>query len=239
MKILSMIGGSLAPMLLLLAAQAQTQAQAAPDNLAAARCERFITADVVAIDQAMMINRLGTSQPGGMVYALRGDVVAVSGNTPGPGNAQLRPGKRPRPMVLRANVGDCLMVNFQNWLKPASVNPNPVTKNASVHVAGMELVSSIRDDGSFVGNNAVSASGTDSGIIAPGKAISYRLFAAEEGSFLLYSMAGQEQLTYGLFGSVNVQPRGSEWYRSQVTQAEMQQASVTGATGYQIGRAHV
>jgi hypothetical protein len=112
MKFLSMIGGSLAPILLMLAAQAQ--AQTAPDNLAAARCERVVTADVVAIDQAMMINRLGTSQPGGMVYALRGDVVAVSGSTPGPGNAQLRPGKRPRPMVLRANVGDCLVVNFQN-----------------------------------------------------------------------------------------------------------------------------
>ncbi|BBB67475.1 hypothetical protein UNDYM_3222 [Undibacterium sp. YM2] len=70
MKFLSMIGGSLAPILLMLAAQAQ--AQIAPDNLAAARCERVVTADVVAIDQAMMINRLGTSQPGGMVYALRG-----------------------------------------------------------------------------------------------------------------------------------------------------------------------
>ncbi len=232
MKFLSMIGGSLAPILLILAAQAH--AQTAPDILAAARCERVVTADVVAIDQAMMINRLGTSQPGGMVYALRGDVVAVSGSVPGPGNAQLRPGKRPRPMVLRANVGDCLVVNFQNWLKPASVNPNPVTKNASVHVAGMEAVSSIRDDGSFVGNNAVSPSGNDSGIIAPGRAMTYRLYAAQEGTFLLYSMAGQEQLTYGLFGSVNVQPRGSEWYRSQVTQAEMQQASGTSATGYPV-----
>ncbi|MBC3909716.1 cupredoxin domain-containing protein [Undibacterium umbellatum] len=230
MKILSMIGGSLAPMLFMLAAQTQ----AAPDNSVAARCERTITADVVAIDQAMMINRLGTSQPGGMVYALRGDVVAVSGSTPGPGNAQLRPGKRPRPMVLRANVGDCLMVNFQNWLKPANVNPNPQTKNASVHIAGMELVSSIRDDGSFVGNNAFSPSGNDSGIIAPGRSMTYRLYAAEEGSFLLYSLAGQEQLTYGLFGSVNVQPRGSEWYRSQVTQAEMQLASANGTAGYPV-----
>ncbi|BBB61418.1 multicopper oxidase [Undibacterium sp. KW1] len=233
MKFLSMIGGSFAPILLMLAAQAH--AQAAPDNLAAARCERIVTADVVAIDQAMMINRLGTSQPGGMVYALRGDVVAVRGSTPGPGNAQLRPGKRPRPMVLRANVGDCLVVNFQNWLNRPHSNSNPpATRNASVHVAGMELVQTITDDGAFVGNNPVSATGDASGIIQPGKAITYRLFAAEEGSFLLYSLAGQEQLTYGLFGSVNVQPRGSEWYRSQVTQAEMQQASVTGTAGYPV-----
>ncbi|MFZ6743695.1 hypothetical protein ACO0LC_10750 [Undibacterium sp. JH2W] len=231
MKILSMIGSSLAPMLLVLA----TQAHAAPDNLAAGRCERSISADVVAIEQAMMINRLGTAQPGGMVYALLGDVVAVRGNTPGPGNAQLRPGKRPRPMVLRANVGDCLVINFQNWLnRPYSNSNPPATRNASVHVAGMELVQTITDGGSFVGNNAISATGYASGIIQPGKAITYRLFAAEEGSFLLYSMAGQEQLTYGLFGSVNVQPRGSEWYRSQVTQAEMQQASGTSATGYPV-----
>ena len=233
MKILSMIGGSVAPMLLLLAAQ--TQAQAAPDNAAVARCERTITADVVAIEQAMMINRLGTSQPGGMVYALRGDVVAAHGSTPGPGNAQLRPGKRPRPMVLRANVGDCLVVNFQNWLnRPYSNSNPPATRNASVHVAGMELVQTIADDGGFAGNNPVSATNYASGIIQPGKAITYHLFAAEEGSFLLYSLAGQEQLIYGLFGSVNVQPRGSEWYRSQVTQADMQQASVTGATGYPV-----
>ncbi|MFZ6720473.1 hypothetical protein [Undibacterium sp. Ji49W] len=229
MKIFPLIGCTLALML-------GTQAEAAPvSNLSSGRCERTVTADVVAIDQAMMINRLGTSQPAGMVYALRGDVVAINGGSAGPGNAQLRPGKRPRPMVLRANVGDCLVVNFQNWLRLPNANPDqPVTRNASVHVAGMDLVQSIADDGSFVGNNPVSSAGNNSGIIAPGKAISYRLFAAEEGSFLLYSMAGQEQLTYGLFGSVNVQPRGSEWYRSQVTQAEMQQASIAGTTAYPV-----
>ncbi|MFZ6765669.1 hypothetical protein ACO0LM_01195 [Undibacterium sp. Di26W] len=124
MKIFPLIGCTLT---LLLA----TQAQAANSG----RCERTIAANVVAIDQAMMINRLGTSQPGGMVYALQGDVVAVSGTRPEPGNAQLRPGKRPRPMVLRANVGDCLVINFQNWLKPSNVNPKPpARKNGCVAI---------------------------------------------------------------------------------------------------------
>ena len=36
-----------------------------------------------------------------------------------PGKVQLRPDKRPRPIVLRANVGDCLTIEFEN-LKPAN-----------------------------------------------------------------------------------------------------------------------
>ncbi|HEY8024305.1 MAG TPA: hypothetical protein VIF60_07055 [Burkholderiaceae bacterium] len=234
MKVITVFGGMLA---LLMASQVQA---ATSGN---GGCERTISADVVAIDQAMMINRLGSSRPGGMIYALRDDVVAVNSSIPlGQGNAQLRPGKRPRPLTLRANVGDCLVINFQNWLRNAPSAGQPVTRDVSIHVAGMELaesikdgvaVKSITDDGTFVGQNPVTANGSDGGIIAPGKSISYHLYAAEEGAFLLYSMAGQEQLTYGLFGSVNVQPRGSEWYRSQVTQADLQMASaMDGKTGY-------
>ena len=51
---------------------------------------------------------------------------------------------------------------------------------------------------------------------------------------MLYSMGSQSQLTYGLFGAVNVQPKGSEWYRSQVTQQELSAASRPGTNGYPI-----
>src|SRR5215471_3539725 len=72
-----------------------------------AQCKRMITADVVAIPQPIMMNRLGAAIPGGMIFALRRDTVAQKGT-------QLRTDKRPRPIVLRANVGDCLTVNFEN-----------------------------------------------------------------------------------------------------------------------------
>src|SRR4051795_11384866 len=77
-------------------------------------CARTVLADVVAFDQVFFWNRLGAVQPQGMMYALRRDVVPISGTELTPGNVQLRPGKRPRPLVLRVNAGDCLQIEFQN-----------------------------------------------------------------------------------------------------------------------------
>src|SRR5215475_3969886 len=95
---------------------------------AQAPCERIIKADVVALDQAFYNNRLGAFQAGGMVFALRRDVVStvVPGGPLTPGKVMLRPDKRPRPIVLRATAGDCLQISFQNLLDKVAevVNPN-------------------------------------------------------------------------------------------------------------------
>src|SRR5215212_8405514 len=40
-------------------------------------CIRTITADVVALDQPLVFNRLGAMNPGGMIFALRNDVKAI------------------------------------------------------------------------------------------------------------------------------------------------------------------
>jgi len=49
----------------------------------------------------------------------------------------------------------------------------------------------------------------------------YKLYAKAEGTFLMYTMgdtsSNGNQLINGLFGALNVQPAGAEWYRSQVT----------------------
>jgi hypothetical protein len=68
-----------------------------------------VKARVVALDQLFWLNRLGTSQPGGMIFALERDVVPT-GSTPKlkAGAVKLRDSKRPRPLVLRVNQGDCL-----------------------------------------------------------------------------------------------------------------------------------
>jgi hypothetical protein len=96
---------------LLLLMTVSTQAQTTPV------CERTIKADVVALDQVIMFNRLGAVNPAGMIYALKQDVVAID-STKGivAGNVKLRGDKRPRPIVLRLNIGDCLRINFQNLL---------------------------------------------------------------------------------------------------------------------------
>ena len=143
----------------------------------AATCQRSITADVVALDQVVFYNRYGAVNPQSTIYALREDVVDMSGVPCGqggactPGNVVLRPDKRPRPITLRMNVGDCLTVKFQNLLAgfpppnplaPAIPNADvPLTRNVGMHVNGMQLVSNISDDGSNVGANP-------SGLAAPG-----------------------------------------------------------------------
>jgi hypothetical protein len=194
-------------------------------------CSRTIQANVVAFDQVFFYNRLGAVNPAGMIYALRRDVAPIDtalGLTAG--NVQLRPDKRPRPIVLRMNVGDCLRINFQNLLDPNRADENqPATRTASVHVQGLQLVSSINSDGSNVGVNP-------SSLVAPGGSATYIYYAGREGNHLLYSTAattGGEgnggTLPMGLFGSVNVQVKGAEWYRSQLTAREMQLAT-TGQT---------
>jgi len=188
-------------------------------------CDREISADVVALDQPFLWNRLGAAQPHGMIYALRRDVVPTGGGG-GPltaGQVRLRDGKRPRPLVLRMNVGDCLTIEFQNLLASSGFHNNqPATRKASVHVVGMQLADSIASDGSYVGTNA-------SSLVAPGASTSYKIYGEREGGYLMYSagaMTGGEgnggSLNAGLFGAVIVEPASSKWYRSQITAEDME-----------------
>jgi hypothetical protein len=195
-------------------------------------CERIVKAEVVAFDQVFFYNRLGAVNPAGMIYALRRDVQPKSGTTLTAGNVRLKDYKRARPVVLRMNIGDCLQITFQNLLDPNRADDNqPATRTASIHAVGLQLKNSILDDGSNVGVNP-------SSLIEPEKTIVYTLYAEKEGNHLLYSTAattGGEgdggSLPMGLFGSVNVEPRGAEWYRSQITEADLRLAQKRNADG--------
>jgi hypothetical protein len=203
---------------------------------ASAACSRTITADVVALDQPLMFNRLGATNVNGMMYALKRDVVASGSGSPGPGNATLRLDKRPRPLVLRVAAGDCLTVNFENWLTPSAnphnaqvpamtVNDQVADRYAGFHAQGMQLVGGMADDSSFVGKNADS-------LAAPGGTAVYHWYAEHEGTFLVTSYGASfggdgtaGNSANGLFAAVNVEPAGSKFYRSQLTEEEMRLAS--------------
>ncbi len=131
-----------------------------PGGLDDPRIKRVVRAEVVALDQAFLCNRLGAAMPQGMIFALKRDVVSSQNpqEMPSAGCVTLRPGKRARPIVLRANVGDCLEITFTNLLCPIPrfFTPpveQPVTREAGVHVAGLELVGAINSDASYVGLN--------------------------------------------------------------------------------------
>ncbi len=247
-------------------------------------CTETVLAKVVALDQAFYVNRFGALQAGGMIFALERDVISMDGSIVlQPGKVMVRPDKRPRPLTLRVNKGQCLEIQFHNLLAPKPVSqkmqafpnntangsiptlppagyqPNqqilvpsddvssdqngdaqqPPTRYAGVHVAGLEWVTSGSDDGTFVGANDVAANdmaGTEKlgGLVPPGARITYTLYAAEEGAFLLTSggttvgdrLAFGGQLSEGLFGSVIVEPQTAEYYRSQVTRADLDAATV-------------
>jgi manganese oxidase len=216
-------------------------------------CARTITADVVAFDQPIMFNRLGAANVNGMMYALRRDVINKVTRVPltldpagaMAGQVELRPDKRPRPIVLRVAAGDCLQVTLTNLLAPQA-NPNnalpnnvppfnvPINDQAAdrhvgFHVAGMQLVNSIADDSSMVGRVVA-----DPGSLVPvGQTRTYVLFAEKEGGFVAQSYGapfGSQGTTgnqaNGLFGQVNVQPKRARIFRSAVTEEELRLATV-------------
>ncbi|MDJ0837984.1 MAG: hypothetical protein QNK37_15830, partial [Acidobacteriota bacterium] len=190
---------------------------------------RTILMKVVALDQPITYNRLGVAMPQGMIFALKRDVTSMDGS-PGlnPGKVRLKSYKRPRPIVLRCNVGDNVVIEFTNLLspkvQPATYPLRVGTRNAGIHLSGLELSSQggIENDASFAGANPNSN-------VAPGKKTTYRYLAVEEGVFMLWSAAGsgEGQVEAGMFGSVIVQPEGAEYYRSQVTRQDLLMATLT------------
>ncbi len=95
------------------------EANASPERPGYCTGSNTINAEVVALEQAYVLNRFGAYVPAGMMYALMRDVQAIDADKPaGPGNARLRGDKRPRPLVLRAHEGGCLQVTLHNWLSP-------------------------------------------------------------------------------------------------------------------------
>ncbi len=107
-------------------------------------CDQTITANVVVLDNPTVFNRLGAQNPNWITYALERDVVHWDDGNPNDsdngkpctkitggcieGKVQLRPDKRPRPLVVRSVAGSCLTVNFKNLLDPRP-NPNDAQLN--------------------------------------------------------------------------------------------------------------
>jgi len=147
-----------------------------------------VLARVVALDSPIFANRLGAQVPGGMIFALAVDVEPTDAADKkdwtkwNAGAVALKSYKRARPLVLRVNKNQCLQIEFRNLLAKSSLGLGDTeTRAAGVFVQGMEWVRGPEDDASWVGANPNS-------LVDPGAAaVSYVLYAREEGPFLLYS----------------------------------------------------
>ena len=207
---------------------APVQAQAAPGACSSSSYDRSY--DVAAANVEIPYNRFAeTSEaageavglnmdPNGQVFVLQGDQAAVEnwwrplGATPaedpaGADNRRLRP----RPLVIRANAGECVKVTLTNELEATGGDGLPNNPRVGMKVYG-PAYDAQTSDGSAVGYNADTTVGMD-------ETISYYWKApSEEGTFLFKdqgALAGSEansgSVGHGLHGAFVVEPAGSTW----------------------------
>ncbi len=225
---------------------------ATPQCLIDGVSKTVVTAQVVALDAVLMANRLGAQVPGGMIYALATDVQPTTASADAndwttwqAGQVALKNYKRPRPLVLRVNRDQCLNIEFRNLLNPMAADPKdgrPAELAAGVFVQGLNWASPVPDEPSQKGQDDASWVGENVNSLVNAGATgvkNYLYYAQEEGTFLLYSTGDDfssdnaadggtgagGQLTQGLFGAVNVQPGGAQYYRSQVNAEDLCLAS--------------
>lgn len=97
---------------------------------------------------------------------------------------------------------------------------SPKTRCASIAISGLTPMGNTRD-GKITGVEGISA----------GKSITYRWKVERKGSYIFSSLAAPSggqgdggSLVHGLFGTLNVEPKGSRWYRSAVSEKDFKLA---------------
>ncbi len=163
--------------------------------------------DVSAINVRITLNRFGDNDPGGYMYALDAALPAVRAQE---ASNQVSTGLRTdaiQPLVLRANLGECLVVRFTNRLTTGPVGaeggggPAPRT---SFHVSGLAFQAG--SQGGAVGRNADTS-------VAPGASRTFRIaMTGQEGAHVVSPLGDMRAVTdHGLFGSVIAEPAGSRY----------------------------
>lgn len=153
--------------------------------------------DIEAISLPIVYNKFGDHDPNGLLYVLKQDSERIQRKArelfalPTP-----QPYKEVQPLVIRANVGDTVQINFENKLD----------RRASIHVQGLSY-NILNADGANVGFNPDTT--TD-------RFIRYIWQADKEGVYLFSDMAdtrSNEEGTnvHGLFGAIIVEAAGSTW----------------------------
>jgi FtsP/CotA-like multicopper oxidase with cupredoxin domain len=187
------------------------------------------TYNVSAINVKMTLNRFGTNDPDAFMYVLDQNIQAVR-DQEASGQVSIGLGNDPiQPLVIRANLGDCVTINFTNrttfGLGPENppppddpddpCKPNTVCDGLIPHTAPVPLslhihgVSYLSDSaGSEVGNNPNT-------FVDPGATRSYTVFmdpALGEGAHVFHSHGdSREENGHGLFGTLIGEPAGSQW----------------------------
>jgi len=154
--------------------------------------------DVQAIDVKIPYNRFGENDPLGKMYVLSDRVAAVRAEE---ASQHVSTGLREdpiQPLVMRANEGDCVEINFTN---------NASGGSFGMHVDGVAF--DVGSSGDQIGQNA----GSD---VGRGTSITYRYYLpvdpTVEGAHLVRPGPGNRQaVAHGLFGALVAEPPDSTY----------------------------
>ena len=209
----------------LMPAGAASAAPAAPSGLCGPSSTADRHYDVVAASIDIPFNRWGDHNENGQVFVLASDEAAMvnwyvplgrdgSGNPDpnldpaGAGNRRLRP----RPLILRANAGECISVTLTNHLNQTPSEDLTQRPRVSLSVNGASY-DPLTSDGGHVGYNPDATVGAGEGT----KTYWWRV-PAMEGVFFFRDQAnaaGSEadggSQAHGLYGALAVEPAGSYW----------------------------
>jgi len=180
--------------------------------------------EVVAIQKDIIYNDFGDHDPNGLMFVLKEYEKKV-----------LKGKIKPKPLILRANAGDCIEVTLTNHLfkqiaqdshpeVPVSA-PFPPSNRVSMH-AQLLKYDVLGSDGATVGFNYDQT-------VAPGDSITYRWFADSElGVCALTGFADiRNHRHHGLFGALIVEPTGSRYLNEKNCQelqhSELEQAVIS------------
>ncbi|RMG93408.1 MAG: DNRLRE domain-containing protein, partial [Chloroflexi bacterium] len=160
--------------------------------------------DVSAIHVDITLNGYGDHDPVGYMYVLDEAIPAVRAQEAA---RQVTPGLRKdpiQPLVIRANLGECLVINFTNQLG---------NETTSLHIQGLPY--SADSAGSQVGLNPNT-------FAAPGQTITYRYplptdeFAEGGYYFSSHGALSRQQASHGLFGTLVLEPAGSQYLDPEI-----------------------
>lgn len=153
--------------------------------------------DIDAISLPIVYNKFGDHDPNGLMYVLKQDSERIQEKAKALFSMPVpQPCEEVRPLVIRANVGDTVQINFENKLG----------RRASIHVQGLSY-NVLSSDGANVGFNPDTT--TD-------RCIRYIWRADKEGVYLFSDMADTRSNelgtnVHGLFGAIIVEAAGSHW----------------------------
>ena len=155
--------------------------------------------DVTAISLNIPLNRFDDHDPAGMMFALTSQIPAIRAEET---SRQVTLGLRDdpiQPLVMRANEGDCVTIDFTNEITSGSYG---------IHIDGLSY--SIGSAGTAVGRNKAS-------VVPAGGKTRYVFYVpedeAQEGAHYLSPGPGTRyEVGHGLFGAFVVEPKGSTWW---------------------------